>query len=211
MPTMLLRRATQVVNRINREAAFEVEQTDDDAYGYGRRRRRKMPVLSANTVVSIDGEPRRRVDTLRQELLDRTQKMFRLIDISTNIRQAVAVKQAECGVTSLVTERVKIVRSQQITQSLLRAVEQDTYDPQEFDNKVEAMRDRLSRATQNVGTPDISTVLLTEADRKELQDRLVALNRRLLEIDDQLGELNSRNNVDLSNADADYLQTAGIL
>lgn len=210
MPTMLLRRATQVVNRINREAAFEVEQTDDDAYAY-RRRRRKVPVLTANTVVSIDGEPRRRVDTLRQELLDRAQKMFRLIEISTNIRQAVAVKQAECGVTSLVTERVKVVRSQQITQSLLGAVNTNIYDPEEFDNKIEAMRDRLSRTTQNVGSADISTVLLTEADRKELQDRLVALNRRLLEIDDQLGELNSRNSVTVSNADEDYLRTAGIL
>jgi hypothetical protein len=210
MPTMLLRRATQVVNRINKETAFEVDSTDPDEFGY-RRRRRKVQTLVASTSVSIDADPRRRVDALRIDLLERFERMIRLAAIATHMRQAIGQKQAECGVTGLVTERVMVVRNQAIVQSLLSAVNQNTYNPEEFESRVNAMKDRLSRGQSNQVTSDISTVLLTADDRKNLQEMLLGLNRRLLQIDDQLAGLNASNSVQMSDEDEAYLREVGMI
>jgi hypothetical protein len=204
---MLLRRATQISNRITRETVFEADSDPDEYYG---RRRRKTPTLKVEASVNIDGNPTQRINGLRNNLLDRYKRMSRLMDIGTRIRQKAGEKQAECGVNSLVTERVTLIKKQHIIEYLLGSPTAQLYDETEFRAQVDAMRDRLSRSTSNQGAAEITVRLLTEQDRDNLRAEAGRIKRRLLDIDDKLAELNSTNSIEISDEDQQYLQAEGI-
>jgi hypothetical protein len=208
MATILLRRVTQIANRIKTETAFEVEQEDD--YSYGRRRAKKIKTLNPQATISIDGDPNRRVAALRENLLSRKNQILRLMEIATRIRTAMAVKQAECGVTALVTKRVGLINRQKILEYLIDSTATNTLNEKEFNEQCIAMRQRLANATGGVATADIPTVLLTDNDHQQIQIELGAVKRELLDIDDKLAQLNSSNSIEVNDEDEAYLRDLSI-
>lgn len=208
MPEVVLRRATQIVNRINRETTFETEEVDEE-YGY-RRRKKRTHALQATARVSIDGNPSHRVTALRDNLLTKRNRMSHLLAIGTRIRQAAGVIQAQCGITALVTERVKVVKEIKVLETLLASVAQTVYDEDEFKAQVAGTRDRLLKSTNTQGTAEIDVSLLTLKDRNSFQEELTNLKRRLLDIDDELAELNATNKITIREDDEKYLRQEGI-
>lgn len=211
MSSILLRRAQQIANRVSAESAIEVDRQDDD-YGFGRRRNKKVKVLDTSATINIDGDPKRRATILHDALLTRANEMMKLIEIGIRFRQAIAAKQAQVGVTPLVTMRVGLLNRQKILEQLVNATESGILDIDELDARVKAMRNRLTNVTTTHGTAsaDITTVLLTETDRKAFESELTSVKRALLDVDDELGQLNATHTVDISDEDEQFLRDRGI-
>ncbi len=211
MTTMTLRRAAQIFNLIKAETQFE-QESDEDQYGYRRRRRGpQKQSFSTSATVTVDGNPRERVDRLRTELLAKKTKIFRLLTIGTEIRQAVAAKQATTGVTALVTERVAVVQQRQILEALLKPIETEVFDPTFVETQARELRTRLAVAGQGQTNANITTPLLTTDDREALRKELAVVRRRQIEIDDKLAELNSSSTVNiLSSEENEFLREIGI-
>jgi len=211
MSAVLLRRAQQIANRVSAESAIEVDRPDDD-FGYGRRRTKKVKVLETTATINIDGDPKRRATILHDALLSRANEMMQLIEIGIRLRQAIASKQAQVGVTPLVTMRVGLLNRQKILEQLVNSAANGVLDIEDLDARVKAMRNRLTNVTTTHGTAsaDITTVLLTDADRKAFEQELTNVKRALLDVDDKLGQLNATHTVDISDDDEKFLRDRGI-
>lgn len=212
MAQLSLNRAKQISNRIKAETAFGVEE--DDAYaGYGRRRRTspaQRNSITLNGSFSVDGPVGQQAEAYRRAAIGKVDKMFALMEIGTKLRVEMAIKNAECGVTQLVTRRVMVDQKIRILDHILQQIETDVLNTDLLIKQAEAIKGRLASATSNATTAQVATNVLTHEDRNNYTDCLTELRSELMMIDDTLGRHNATNEITIDDDDLAKLRAYGL-
>jgi hypothetical protein len=217
-----LRRASQIINAIQRRIEPPREEPEEDSYGRRRRRHTKsVNPLAAVASVDVDTTVLAGVLARRVELRRKMEATWRLMEVLTALRNAVGAANHQYGIASLVTSRAGMLRKQQILDGMIKELAAaGTLDENELERKLDALRDRIAamaaRPSSRYGEPEtpadkLSVPLLTVADHRELQRDLLAVNRRLVEIDDQLSAKNASNKIAIDGGDVEVLEAEGII
>lgn len=210
MTLMTLQRAAQVFNRIKAETAFSTAPDEDDPYSYRRRGKPKTKntfTLSVN--LSVDGPVVQQAEAYRRLAISKKDQMFLLMRIGTTIRTATGRKQAEVGVSALVTERVELTQKVAILEHLVEAVETSTLNQELLQQQAEAIKGRLSSTVARETTAIVATSVLTSQDRDDLTAELREIRSTMMSLDDKLAGLNT-NTITISDEDFKVLQEAGL-
>jgi hypothetical protein len=217
-----LRRASQIINAIQRRIEPPREEPEEDVYSRRRRRHTKsVNPLAAVVSVDVDTTVAAGVLARRAELQLKMEVTWRLMEVLTALRKAVGTANHQCGIASLVTSRAGLLRKQQILDGMIRELAAaGTLDEDELERKLDALRDRIAamaaRPSSRYGEPEtpadkLSVPLLTADDHRALRLDLLAVNRRLVEIDDQLSAKNASNKIVIDDGDAEVLEAEGII
>jgi hypothetical protein len=211
MPTMTLQRAAQVFNRIKAETAFSTGPDEDDPYAY--RRRGKPPTkntFNLSVTLSVDGPVVQQAEAYQRAALGKKDQMFTLMSIGTRVRVAMGKKQADSGVSALVTERVEIAQKIKILEHILDAIETSVLNSGLLSEQAEAIKLRMGSTMARETTAQVSTSVLTDDDRQALTADLRAWRSHLMGIDDKLAGLNATNSITVTDEDFKILQEAGL-
>jgi hypothetical protein len=217
-----LRRASQIINAIQRRIEPPREEPEEDVYGRRRRRHAKsVNPLAVVASVDVDTADVAGVLARRAELRLKMEMTWRLMGVLTVLRKAVGGANHQCGIASLVTSRAGLLRKQQILDGMIKELTgASTLDECDLKTKLDALRERIAamaaRPSSRYGEPEtpadkLSVPLLTAADHRDLQRDLLAVNRRLVEIDDQLSAKNASNKIVIDDGDAEVLEAEGII
>lgn len=207
MTEVSLRRAAQIINSMKADTSSDL---------LGRRRGRGSPVgdLSVVFPVDIDSTTDSHIEATRKKVLHNKDAALKLLGVETRIRQAVNTANVHAGVSALVTERVASLRAKAILEQLTKALDDEVYSKTDFEKKLAGHKERakIGGAANVYGVERNFTVtVLTGADRDEIKQELLAMNRRLVEIDDKLANLNASHKVTINDDDWGILQTAGLV
>lgn len=210
MASLSLNRAKQISNRIKTETAFGAE--DEDSYEYSRRRRTpaQRNAVTLKATFSVDGPVAQQAEAYRRAARGKVDKMFALMEIGTKLRASLAKKNAECGVTELVTRRVMVDQKIRILDQILQQIETDVLNVELLVAQAEAIKNRLSSAASTATTGQVSTNVLTHDDREELTGKLTRLRSELMSIDDELGRKNANNEIAIDDTDLATLREYGL-
>jgi hypothetical protein len=217
-----LRRASQIINAIQRRIEPPREEPEEDVYSRRRRRHTKsVNPLAAVVSVDVDTTVAAGVLARRAELQLKMEVTWRLMEVLTALRKAVGTANHQCGIASLVTSRAGLLRKQQILDGMIKELTSaGTLDEGELERKLDALRDRIAamaaRPSSRYGEPEtpadkLSVPLLTADDHRALRLDLLAVNRRLVEIDDQLSAKNASNRIAIDGSEVEVLEAEGII
>lgn len=206
MTEITLRRASVILNRIKKQTG----QGDRNSFSLTRSSKRADLQTIATLQVDVDNISDR-VENLRLETIDTKRDLFDLLSVGSRIRAFVAKGQARVGISDILPVREELIRKIAIVEDLVAVTKTGVYEREGFLRVVAALKQRLDNATTQAGSaPQVSTVVFNNDDRKALDEELVGLKRRQIEIDDQLADLNSTTTIDIVAADMEILRKAGV-
>ena len=170
--------------------------------------------VNSSTEIRFYGTPQEAQETVseaRQEFLLNMENRNKLLALRYSIRRKIEVMNEECGINSLLNEKVLLENLGTEIRSVLNGGAPS--DKKSLEDLIKSGLKVLEAGSYNYGVPKTSDSvnIFCEQDLEDFRVKLVAINKKLEAVDDSLSEKNLSTKILLSEEDTKLLESNKLL